>query len=472
MTQKRWEHIKTILLTFLILLSFVLTGYLIFSTPSFEESSDGYLRPPFIGEEKNNQQSVYQLAAPFQLITHYQGNHALTLPQDQNFDHLYEMIREAELKNFAEIKPTPEQWETIFGESVGVELHFLHDTTIGQLDSFFKRTVFREQPLIKDQKKIGRIIFFIQPTSNTIDAWFISDETKTVIQAETFQINAQQLDRQIHQAAISSKYSLIPYPTNKRAPWNKENEKVPFTRIIYLPRTPFSMETLTYNLREIDIEHMKQWLFTDPSVAPIQLNNNESLYMYNDPNMYNDQIITYNKQKNTMVYTNAPTKTENQPMLVREELDEINQFIQRHRGWTNIYRLDQIKTEDHANEYIFRLFVNHLPVYWTPSETSKMIDPDIIQFRVIAGSINKYSRSLHFLSKEVVNKSTTTMPDQNEILALLKQHKINLIQIKRLYPSYQAIPFQGQTVQLTPIWTVEMNDGKIHFLSTSQKEEG
>src|SRR5690606_28581839 len=123
--------------------------------------------------------------------------------------------------------------------------------------------------------------------------------------------------------------------------------KVPFSPILYLPSQPLPIERYTYHLHKIDIEHMKQWLFKDPSVAPVQLNQNELLYMYNDPNMYNNQIITYNKQENTMVYTNAPPASDQQSMLIREEINEINQFIQRHQGWTNFYLLEQIRNEDH-----------------------------------------------------------------------------------------------------------------------------
>lgn len=467
--KKHLERMKSIVLTFLILLSFVLTGYLIFSTPSFEESSDRYLRPPYIGELKNNQQSVFQLAIPFQLIAHGQGKHALILPQDRRFDHLLDIIREAKLTNFTTIHPTHEQWKTVFQETAGVELNFLHDTSIGRLDSLFKRTVFRDQPLIKDQKQISRILFYIEPRTNKIWTWFISDQTQSVIQAHTDQIDANQLYSLINAATLTSKYALIPYPTNKKPPWEKENEKIPFSRMIYLPKEPFRVESLTYNLRQIDIEHMKQWLFTDPSVTPIQLNNNESLYMYNDPHMYNDQIITYNKQKNTMVYTNAPTASEKQTMLIREEIDEINQFIQRHRGWTNTYFLDQIETGDHANQYIFRLFVNGLPVYWKDSDIGN--SPDTMQFQVVSGSINKYARSLYFLSNEMVKQSHIATSDQDQILSLMKQRGIHLNLVKRLYLSYQAIPQQGQKVLLTPCWVVETTNGKIHYLSTSSKEE-
>lgn len=471
MSRRLIEQIKSIVLTFLILLSFVLTGYLIFSAPSFEESSNGYLRPPYIGDEKHNQQSVFQLAAPFQFIVRNQGNHFLALPHHSQFEQLYQIIREAELTNFKEINPSSEQWELIFHKSMGVELNFLHDTTVGRLDSVFKRTILRDQPFIKDQKQISRILFYIEPKTNVIWTWFISDETQTVIQAQTLQIEVQQLEHHIYASASTSKYAIVPYPVNEKAPWDKENEKVPFSRMIYLPKDSFSVDALTYNLQQIDIEHMKQWLFTDPSVAPIQLNNHESLYMYNDPNMQNDQIITYNKQKNTMVYTNAPTETEKQTMLIREELNEINQFIQRHRGWTNTYLLDQIKLDDHANEYIFRLFINQLPVYWQPTKEQNIVYPDTIQFQVKSGSINKYSRSLYFLSKEKTKQTKVILPNRSQILAQMNQKKIDQNQIKRLYLSYQAIPIESQQIHLTPVWRVELNNGKIDVLSASTKEE-
>lgn len=472
MSRKVIERIKSVVLAFLILLSFVLTGYLIFSAPSFEESSNGYLRPPYIGEEKNNQKSVFQLAAPFQFIVHNQGNHYLALSHDQQFQQLFQLIREAELTNFSEIKPTPEQWELIFQKSMGVELSFLRDSTIGQLDSFFKQTVLRDQPFIKEQKQISRILFFIEPKNNQIWAWFIADDTQTIIQAQPLQINVPLLENQIYKTAQISKYAVIPFPTNEKAPWDKENDKVPFSRIIYLPKNSFAIDSLTYNLQQIDIEHMKQWLFTDPSVTPVQLNNNESLYMYNDSNLQNDQIITYNKQKNMMIYTNAPTETEKQSMLIREELNEINQFIQRHRGWTNTYLLEQIHAGDHANEYIFRLFVNHLPVYWHQTKDHNTVYPDTIQFQVKSGSINKYARSLYFLAKnQTKQQSKVTVPNRTQILALLKQKKIEPKQVKRLYLSYQANPIEPQQILLTPVWRVEVINGKTYDLSASSKEE-
>lgn len=471
MSRKWIEQIKSIVLTFLILLSFVLTGYLIFSAPSFEESSSGYLRPPYIGEEKNNQQSVFQIAAPFQLIVRKQGDHYLSLPHDSQFDQLYQLIREAELTNFSEIKPTYKQWELIYQKSMGVELHFLHDTSIGHLDSFFKRTVLRDQPFIKDQKQISRILFSIDPKTEKIWTWFISDETQTVIQALTHQIDVRRLEQQLYSISLKSKYAIVPHPTNEKPPWNKENQNVPFSRMIYLPKHSFAIDALTYNLQQIDIEHMKQWLFPDPSVTPIQVNNIEFLYMYSDSNMQNDQIITYNKQKNTMVYTNAPTHTEKQTMLIREELNEINQFIQRHRGWTNTYLLDQIKTDDHANEYIFRLFVNQLPVYWKSSNDSNIVHPDTIRFQVKSGSINKYTRSLFFLSKDQHEQTEVTLPNQQQLFAWLKQKKIDSTQIKRLFPSYFAVLDEQQRIQLTPAWRIETNNGKTYNFPASTKEE-
>lgn len=464
------EHAKSIILITLILLSFILTGYLLYSAPSFEESrEDSFLEPPFIGNQQHNNQSVYELVAPFTLITHKQGKHTYALPKEKEYNNLYNLIREAELTNFSLVEPTPDLWKTIFQTSLAVELNFSHESSIGQLDSFFKNTTLRDQPIIKKHDDISRIFFFIDPKTEGILAWFVSDHNHLIIQAQSGQINKKQFIQLINKSQSTKRLRLNPIPTNNKPPWVQENKDIPFSPIIYLPYGVWKVESFTYHLRQIDIENMKQWLFKDPNIAPVQLNNNELLYMYNDPNMYNDQIITYNKQKNSMVYTNAPTLMENQTMLIREELNEINLFIQRHRGWTNYYLVDQIQTEEHANEYKFRLFVNHLPVYWSNPST-KEVHPDTIQFQVKNSSVSKYVRSMNYLPTEPLNKKSVNLPDQKQFLSLLKQKKILLSQIKQLHPGYLTKQEKNGQVSLIPVWVVKTLDGKMHFFSSPSQE--
>src|SRR5690606_23758378 len=137
---------------------------------------------------------------------------------------------------------------------------------------------------IQEQQKISRIFLYVDPTTQYVWTWFISDADQTVIQAQTTGIDVQKLRKGIRTNTAKQKILLIPRPTNNKAPWDEENQKVPFSPILYLPSQPLPIERYTYHLHKIDIEHMKQWLFKDPSVAPVQLNQNELLYMYNDPN--------------------------------------------------------------------------------------------------------------------------------------------------------------------------------------------
>lgn len=58
------EHVKTALLTFLILLSFVQTGLLWYSSPSYEGNKQLYVTRPQIGSEKYNKKQMYELVAP------------------------------------------------------------------------------------------------------------------------------------------------------------------------------------------------------------------------------------------------------------------------------------------------------------------------------------------------------------------------------------------------------------------------
>jgi regulatory protein YycH of two-component signal transduction system YycFG len=73
----KWiEHVKTAILVTLVVISFVLTGSLWFSSaPSnnFNPYGAGFM-PPYIFNEGNyNKKNVWQLAAPFQLFVHRSG---------------------------------------------------------------------------------------------------------------------------------------------------------------------------------------------------------------------------------------------------------------------------------------------------------------------------------------------------------------------------------------------------------------
>lgn len=471
--QNRWiEHTKSISLVTLVLLSFVLTGYLWYSAPSYEENrKEDYFQPPFIGKEEENDKRPYQLTNPFQIIAHRASQHLLILSNKTEFNDLYHTIRTTSLTEFTWFQPKYDDWNLFYNQSQGMELQFPYDNSIGQLDNFFQQTTLRDEPLLNSLGTISRILLFTDPQTKQVWVWFVQDNGQKVIRARVDNFTNTKINHIMTQINPSTHTALTPIPTNGKPPWDEANKDIPFSRMLYLPIKPLPVSQLTYHYKTIDINTMKQWLFKDPFVTPIQINDDELLYMYNgqDQNIDSDQIITYHQRKASMIYSSTPTTTDEPKMLIREELNQMNQFIQQHRGWTGNYVLEQITSENTANEYFFRLFVDGHPIYWSHEGLGS--DLSSIQFQISNNSVSKYARSMHYLTGDPVKKTDVFIPKSEDILLALQNNGIPLNQVTQIYPSYQGSMPKGEKKQinLQPTWIVYTLDGKVRPLSSKGK---
>lgn len=165
-----------------------------------------------------------------------------------------------------------------------------------------------------------------------------------------------------------------------------------------------------------------------------------------------------------MVYNDTDNQAEGTHLSVTDEIGNINNFVQDHRGWTGNYLLDEIKVseENDAHQYIFRLIVQGYPVYW---EDRKTIHPDTIELQTgKQGSVSKYIRSMLYLSGQ---------PDRTEIKLeqlqpRLAAKKINLQTVEHIFPGYQArlTGNKEKQVILDPAWVVISNNGKTMIISS------
>ncbi|SHE85758.1 Two-component signal transduction system YycFG, regulatory protein YycH [Seinonella peptonophila] len=471
MNQRYLERIKSTILVFLVLLSFVLTGYLWYSAPSYEENrDDDYIQPPYIGSEKDNDISTYDLTQPQQIIAHRTGQHLLIHSNEKVFQELYNMVRGVSLVDFTVVQPTPEDWNRYYNQSQASELQFPNGCTVGQLDTFFQRTTLRDESTLQALSQINRLGFFTDSKSNRVWMWFFSDDAQQVVQARVDNLTPTQLQTALNQVMPNRNPLVIPVPTNEKAPWDPMNKNIPFSHMLYLPTAPLRVNSFAYDFRTIDINTMKQWLFKDPYVTPIQLNNDELLYMYNsqDQNIYSDQIINYRKKQGMMTYTNSPTPTEKPRMLIREELNLINQFMQLHRGWTGSYVLDQLTSDKQVNTYLFRMLLRGFPVYWENEQPGNQ--PNTIELSVTQNSVSKYSRSLILLTGSTPEQKPNLLPAHDQLLDQLKKKKVSLASISSIYPALMGAQRNEQHILLQPVWVVKYTDGKIETISAEKEE--
>lgn len=472
--KKNWfELVKSVTLVGLVTLSIVLTGFLWLNAPSLNSPSfddpikNDYFPPYIFNDKKYNQKKLHQLAAPYQVIVHYNGHASWLLPENEQYTKLIDMISKGMMENesFTLVnQPHPDQWNELFHQLPGVELYFPEDTAISTLDPFFQQALTKVE-LLNQLETVSRIWIFTKPSDSKVRIWFISDREQKIVQASVGLPQKEWIDH-IAEASQAKQVTLTAHAANGKNPWDPANEKYPFSRIFYLPSSPVQMNQLSYNVKELAIDDMKVWLFKDPAIEPINLNRDEKLFMHND------QLLTYNQKDKTMVYKDTTRSTQGMA-TPSERLDSINNFIQRHRGWSGNFLLDTIETEDDIDRYYFRLFANGLPVYVKLEEgnsTHTQTPLNQIILEASGGGVRKYTRSVHYLSGEPTRKPAN-LPGKDELLSWLNAKKIDLNQVERIFPGYMVelsnSPNQSNTKAiLNPVWVIIPTNQELIFFSS------
>ncbi|OYD07948.1 YycH family regulatory protein [Paludifilum halophilum] len=445
------KYAKSALLVLLVAASFVQTGLLWYSSPSYEESRQNYyLKPPPIGSEKFQKEKAYELAAPQEFILHQKGEHRKVLPKGdrQKYESLLEKLDRAETESAELIDPSPSLWKEMIEKRTGLELRFNHDFPPGTV-----QTLFNTQ--LPELESVSRIWIFEEDQSKELFAWFISDREQEVMQTT---IKVQSFDDWIRTMGNETGGPLEPVFSDGGSEWDKENQGIPCP--FYLPENRPAMNRYTFRLKgPIKPEHMKQILFRDPDLARQSLVL-DNTYIYTDGR----SNLQHNTRTGNMVYNDPATNT-NRKSTLTEDLNAINQFMNRHSGWTGNYLLDTVELDKNSGlpDYIFRLFVDHSPVYWSDKDSS---NPGTIRLSTTGKGITAYERSLRYLSTDP-KQNIDELPNQEELLDALQEKGIDLLDIRWIHPGYQAVS-KSDRVQLIPCWVIVLNDDERKMIPTAE----
>ncbi|MCS1352660.1 two-component system activity regulator YycH [Mechercharimyces sp. CAU 1602] len=442
------EHLKSALLTTLILLSITLTGTLWYSSPSYEESTRGdYLSPPLGKESK----PLFEITAPHQMFFHDRGNTFRLTTENSLYLDLLSKIHHNRLEQTPVLyRPTAIDWNQLYNKEEGIELRFIRGVPIETIDALF------DSPLsINEIKVIDRLWITIDEETNSVQTWFISDDEEQVLIAKS---KIQHLDQWF--AALRSQELVEVSPIFTNDPLRQEKlseQQVLYPRAFYIPKAEQKQPTRSYPLKKIEIKDMKNWLL-DPAASRFPF---ESSVVYR----YKNRKLTYYEKKNTMHFQDPPA-TDPSTATLAEELRALNSSINKHNGWTGDYHLDKIERDpnDDTYAYQFRLIAHGQPIY-APDESAP--GPTTI---LLKGSpserLIEYKRSLlYFVNDEKVD-SITTMVGGKNLEKLLASQKIKTEQVRELFPGYRANITQSK-IELEPVWVIILQNGAEQLLPAS-----
>lgn len=444
------EHLKSITLVLLIVASFVQTGLLWYSSPSYEEPlRPDYVRPFKIGNEEFEKQNLFELAAPPEIVLHQEGIHQQLFPDNAKHQDLMEKLHFTQFGELRPVIPAFSRWNELLEKRDGIELRMNREANIPLLAALFS-----QPPEAEGMDTFSRIWFHSTGRNGEVTVWIISDQAQEVWEG-TGQI-ADFSDWLTALADFENITLVSPVFNDGNSRLEEGGRGVP--RIFYLPEHSPSINKRTYELNTIDIDDMQKALFSDPAAAR-KTQVRDSVYIYSDRNW----TLQHHEEQETIVFSNPGSRTGQRTSAV-EELNGINRFINRHGGWTSHYLLEGEKN-DPINEttlYQFRLFVGNHPVYWNEKEEGEG-SPDLIRLAASGQGVASYERSLRYLVTNSEQTQPAELPDREALLNDLEETKLPLTRIHWIYPGYQANA-QADSVDLIPVWVIVDQQGEVRLI--------
>lgn len=441
------ERIKSAALFLLIVLSFLQTGMLWYSSPSYQENKPSYIQPPLIGNEQYNQIPLHERVAPFPIVVHRSGKPGWILPNEPAYRDFLNRLYQAQWDEPDPVVPQPKEWNHLYQKAVGVELQFTNDLPADAID-----VMNREEISVSGINQISRIWIHGDSRGENTRLWLISDRERKVLESEIdfpeFNAWLAEVERKVQPVKPHFVTGKIPLDEEK------DGKHSAFPSAVYLPDLPLTVRSYTYPLKQIKVEDIK-WLFTDPN--QIWTLPSEEGDTYTDGN----RMLQHNQRKQTMVYRDLRSEPKTSSAAI--ELEILNQFMKTHNGWTGSYSLDRRIKEDNIHLYIFRLMVGGLPVYWPGEKEKGEAGPDTIRLKVSSDRVAEYHRSLRYLSSEPSDSQDALLPGLDTVIRELADRGLSLNQLRRLIPGYQLKVLRDH-VRLEPVWIALKKNGESVLL--------
>lgn len=425
------EHIKSIVLANLVIISLVLSYSIWSYQPAYDViENQSYLQNVSIGPEKEYDDIVI----PNQLVVHVEDKHYLTLKQS-NILPLYKALQKMEITNFENLtnETTEANFEGITKGKNKVEIIFPSMVPIETLDKILNLDSKRIQNIVFD-----RIVISLSTKHNSSTKIYFVNEVLNTLYEASFN------NSEVISAVDKIKNNYPNYIESTKYKLESGN-------VVYLPKQPIKLKPIEFLTSDIAVDKLKDAIFIDPS--NVRRESSETGDTYTD----GSRLMTVSPNNRTITFVNPTIVDEDNQtpnLLVQRSVD----FINGHGGWTDQYLLSRISPEN--NEVSFRLYVNNLPVYKNAIITTKWGKDDIQTFK----------RPLYKFGIQMEKKeSEIELMSGSQIMDIIKKNKsVNKSLIKDISLGYETLfadekksvnqLYYNRAIQLKPVWIISYGD--------------
>ena len=417
----KYEQIKSIILTLLVVSSVFLTWNLWTYQPYLEPIGESNITEDVI---INAQKEMHDIILPFKLLYHRndrtygtQRKFEIKSMMDQmsswdiyGLNDITRMLTDAEFK------------ELVHGED-RVEIIFPDLITFDVYRSILK---FRDTDLPADA--FDRII--VKTTEESADfatVYFVSYTDQRVYESRVNYSAVQAFKENFVSKSIQHPEYFGYDPTERRR--------------IYLPENSLDMNSYRYVTSPESIEGFVNALFSEPSLVSHEYTNIGE--------EYNDDSSLMRVYVNNKTFTFVNIEEEAEVELETNITNLITQtsgFINDHGGWPEEVTSYQYFSVSKPQRLVhYRMFVHDLPVF---------NESGVAEYSVVLGKLNifKYSRPYTNLEGMTKDTNSVTLPSGQEVLDQLLEDNINPEQIEDIILGFKLTNDVSSFVILEPAW--------------------
>ncbi|EPY09903.1 MULTISPECIES: YycH family regulatory protein [Paenibacillus] len=437
------ERFKTMLLTFLVLLSLLQSFFLAYSMPNFDvrkKSTSDYITTDPLGPEEK----VENLIFPEQLVLHLGGNkHTILYPGMTFYNIIVKRLQGRSYDGFQYRSLSAVDWNRIREENEGVELLFHAPIPLKLLQKVFP---IGDDSALMDES-IRRIWLYTTKDTKEVRVFFFNAKGDAVYESTRADLTEQDVKQQVEFGRSWTPYKLV-------------------NGSYYVPEQPIELLEVTLPYDRITAEQMQRSLFNDPTVTKnIETGNSE---IYTDVK----RGLEVNRGLQWLIYSDPVVQTEGQQDIASDVTAAVR-FINQHGGWNGRYR---VTLPDNEKKDVLNGATSGLGTafrfqqYWGsyPIVNTSRFRFGYMQVTMQEGTVTSYERSLVQLHQRAEKKEMRQLVVGDALLqklSALSQKK----QIVGVDPVY--IPELGkETVRLLPAWQVKYKDGSTALLDGSVKK--
>lgn len=412
------EPIKSLILTFLVLMSLVLTFMIWSYKPDYPLTEDPQVDGILMGDTKN----MSSIIKPYRMLFSTEDGFSGTATA---IDPIIEYFNQLKPKSFTFVNGnlSAEKVNEMIRVPNRMTMFFQSDIPL----QTFQRVISVEETEF-DEAVFNRLIMDWNTVNETQQAqlFFVSTNNGTVYRMD---IEIEDIDEFNELFIVQPKSYVEEYVEKLR-----ENNLS-----LYLVNTPLDEFQYTYYTFELRSELLKNLLFEDTSIVEKTVEESEEVYTDSM------SILTLNTQAKTMDYVDWGVESIAAISPYNLLLYTFD-FINGHGGFTEDYRLASMNLQKHIVEY--QLYLQGYPVF--SSTTSTRISTTWGENR-----IHRYRRPYYLLDFNIDNEITGKQLDSGvDIVQYIERHtELDLSKIDDIVVGYDLIQSpDSRLFRLEPSW--------------------